>query len=218
MTILLRQPFKTIYLLGFIFTSLFIRLPWWFIFYSWPPNRARNGWSLRRTMNVQILRQVTQLPMKFGVVGGRDLSLEVPQKELESLDARFVWIPELGDEDVVGTMAEHANRAGVKSIAIPAYWILKEGAEWSPAHEKALKDEKTMLYFHGGAFVVSFFSFVPSRTNSRFRPGAPTHLTQRHPFPEGQSNTPHVSPEHCRSTTDSVLESPNPETRSQVRC
>ena len=99
--------------------------------------------------------------MRLGIADGRDLSLEVPQKELESLNARFVWIPELEEADIVGMVAEGAVKAGVKSIAIPAYWILKEGYDWSPAHDKALKDEKTMLYIHGGAFVVSSFSSVP---------------------------------------------------------
>ena len=37
---------------------------------------------------------------------------------LESLNARFVWIPDLGKEDIVGMVAEHATRAGIKSIAI----------------------------------------------------------------------------------------------------
>ena len=61
-------------------------------------------------------------------------SIEVPQKELESLNARFVWVPELGEEDIMGIVAEHAERAGVESIVIPAYWIMKEGLELSPTH------------------------------------------------------------------------------------
>ena len=156
MTITFRQPSKIIHLLGLIVTTLFIRLPWWIIYYSWRPNRPRKSWTLRRTVMVQLLRQITKLPMKFGIVDKRDLSLEVPQKELEAIHARFVWIPELDKEDIVGMVAEHADRAGVKSIAIPGYWVLKEGSKWSSEHDKARKDEKVMLYFHGGAFVVSF--------------------------------------------------------------
>ena len=163
--LLYRQPFKAIYLLGFLVVTSF-QLPCWLIYYSWRPNRPRKSWTLRRTINVRILRKVTQL-LKLHIFGGRDLSLEVPQKELESLNARFVWVPELEREDVVGMVAEHAARAAVKSIAIPAYWILKEGVKWSPVHDKAQKDEKVMLYFHGGAFVVRLFSplypvFVPN--------------------------------------------------------
>ena len=84
--------------------------------------------------------------------------MEVPQKELESFNARFVWVPELEKEDVVGIVEKHAMRAGIKSVAIPAYWILKDGAKWSPEYEKARKDEKVILYLHGGAFVVRSFS------------------------------------------------------------
>ena len=152
-----RQPFKAIYLLGFLVTTS-LRIPYWLIYYSWQPNRPRKSWTFRRTINVQILRKVAQLPLKLGVHDGRNLSLEVPQEELESLNARFVWVPELEKEDIVGMVAEHAARAGIKSIAIPAYWILKEGIKWSSVYDKAQKDEKVMLYFHGGAFVVCFFS------------------------------------------------------------
>ena len=55
-------------------------------------------------------------------------------------------------------MGEYAARAGVESIAIPAYWFLKDGVKWSLAYEKAKKDEKVLLYLHGGAFVVRSFS------------------------------------------------------------
>ena len=55
----------------------------------------------------------------------------------------------------MGEVAEHAAEAG---IAIPAYWILKDGVKWSPMHVRASKDEKVILYIHGGEFVVCFFS------------------------------------------------------------
>jgi len=152
-----RQPFKAIYLVGLSVVLLFIQLPFWLIYYSWRPNRPKKSWTLRRTINIQILRKVTWFGFKLGVTDGRDLSLEVLQKDLESLNARFVWIPELEKEDIVGLVEEHATRTGTKSIAIPAYWILKEGVKWSPAHDKAQKDEKVVLYFHGGAFLVRFF-------------------------------------------------------------
>ena len=170
----LHQPSKVIWILGFIATILFIRLPWWFIYYSLRSNRPRKSWSLKRTVNVQLLRKITLLPMKFGLVDKRNLSLEVPQKELESLNARFVWVPELEKEDLVGPVAERATRAHVKSIAIPAYWILKQGSKWSPEYDKAQEGEKVILYFHGGAFVVCSLSlvlrvFVPTSVSDRDR-------------------------------------------------
>jgi hypothetical protein len=206
MPITLRQRSKIIPLFGFLAIVLFIRLPWWFIYYSWRSNRPRRSWTLHRTIRAQLLRQIASLPTKYGLFDGRDLSLEVPQEELEPLSARFVWIPEL-KEDLVGALGEHAASAGVKSIAIPAYWILKEGSRWSPEHEKPLKDEKVMVYFHGGAFVVSFFSFEPCfRTDPRFSLEPLIQLTQRRPSPRDCSNILGLSPECCRSTTDSVLD------------
>ena len=161
-----RQPFKVIYLIGFFAFIVFIQVPCWLIYYSWRPNRPRKSWTLYRTINLRILRKLTQLPLKTGILTNRDLSLEVPQEELGSFNSRFVWIPELETEDIVGVVAERAARAGIKSIAIPAYWILKDGVEWSPAYDKARKDEKVVLYLHGGAFMVRFFSLPtpPSRS------------------------------------------------------
>ena len=49
-------------------------------------------------------------------------------------------------------MVEHAAGAGVESVAIPAYRILKNGVERS--------SEKMIMYHHCGAFVVP--SSLPS--------------------------------------------------------
>ena len=57
-------------------------------------------------------------------------------------------------------VAEHTARAGIMSIAILAYWILREGTRWSPEHEKARKDENVMLSLHGCGFAVRFFSLL----------------------------------------------------------
>ena len=155
------QPLKLIHLFALFLTIPFIRLPWWLVYYSWRPNRPRKSWTLRRTIIVRAARRVFQLTFKFGVREDCDPSLDVPQEKLEPFNARFVRIPKL-DEDIVGVVAEHATRTGVESIVVPAYWILKKGTNWSPAHEKAQNDEKVMLYFHGGAFVVRFLSpFLP---------------------------------------------------------
>ena len=134
----------------------FIQLPYWLIYYSWRPNRPRRNWTLQRTICARMFRRFTRLPTTAGLLTNRDLSLAVPQKKLRWYNSRFVWVPELEKEGIVGMVAEHATRAGVKSIAIPAYWILKDGAEWSPEYEKAREDEKVVLYFHGGAFIVRF--------------------------------------------------------------
>jgi len=154
--LLYRQPFKGIFIFGFLVFMLFVQLPCWLIYYSWRPNRPRKAWTLYRTISARMLRNLGQLPFKAGVLSRRDLSLEVPQEELEPLSSRFLWIPELDKEDIVETVEEYAARAGVKSIAVPAYWMLKEGTKWSPVHEKARRDEKVLLYLHGGAFMVRF--------------------------------------------------------------
>lgn len=153
---------KAIYRLGIILALRFIQLPFWSIYYSWRPNRPRRSWTRRRAVNVRMFKRFHQVGIELGLRDGRDLSVEVPQEELEPLNARFVWIPELDEGDIVGVVAKHAAMMDVKSISIPAYWMFKEGVRWSPAHEKVQKDETVMLYFHGGAFVVRFlFSSCP---------------------------------------------------------
>ena len=200
-----RQPLKTIYSLAFFVVVAFIRLPCWLIYYSWPPNRPRKTWTLQRTIWAQIIRELGQLPFKAGLLGDRDLSLEVPQKDLERFNARFVWIPELEKEDIVGVVGEQAARAGVESIAIPAYWFLKDNIKWSTEYEKAREDEKVLLYLHGGAFVVRF-PFLASRLHIDIchRWGLHTRLTQQRLLPREYSIILCLFPECYRSTTDSV--------------
>ena len=155
-----RQPFQTIYVFIILVYMVSIQFPYWLIYYSWRPNRPKKSWTLFRTICAQTYRNLSQkLPFNAGVLIKRDLSLEVPQVALESFNSRFVWIPELENEDIVGMVEEHASRVGVKSIMIPAYWILKDGTKWSPAYDKAQKDEKVILNLHGGAFLVGFSSF-----------------------------------------------------------
>jgi hypothetical protein len=199
-----RNPLRVLFILGYLITIPLIRLPFWLVYYSWRPNRPRKSWTLHRTINAQILRRFTKLSMKMGLVDGRDPLLEVPQEELEPLNARFVWIPELGEEYIVGVIAAHADQARVKSIAVPAYWMLKEGTKWSPEYDKAGEGEKVILYFHGGGFVVRFFPpFLPfPGTNSHLRLGLHTLLTRRHRFPRDHSSIPRLYPEYCRSSTD----------------
>src|ERR1700749_4312697 len=105
-----RQPFKAIYLAWFAIFTIFIHLPYLLIYYSWRPNRPRKAWSIYRAIIVRVHREVTLLPVKFGLRGRRDLSLEVPQENLESYNSRFTWIPELEEEDIVGVVAEYAAR------------------------------------------------------------------------------------------------------------
>ena len=186
-----------------------IRLPFWLIYYSWRQNRPRKSWTLRRTINVQILRRLSKFFFELNMVGRRELSLEVPQEELELLNARFVWIPELGEEDIVGVVAEHADRARIKSIAIPAYWMLKEGTKWSSEYDKAGEGEKVMLYFHGGGFVVCLFPhffpvFAPTFISDRIR----TSISPNGSASQGITQVFHVSlpsivgriPAECRAS------------------
>ena len=121
-----RGPFKVIYLFSLFIGEVFIQFPCWLIYYSWRPNRPRKTWTLCHTIHVRILQNLTPLLFRLGLCVGRDLSLEVPQKALDSLNATFVRIPDPEKDDIVGIVGEHAARAGIKSI-IPAYWILREG-------------------------------------------------------------------------------------------
>ena len=191
---LYRQPFKAMYIFGFLATMAFIQLQCWLIYYSWRPNRPRKNWTLRRTINVQIIRNLSKLPFKVGVRSNRDLSLGVPQGELERYNSRFVWIPELEKEDIVGMIGEYAKRAGVKSMTVPAYWILKDNVKWLPAYEKAQKDEKVIMYIHGGAFMVQFFSpLYPVPILTFATDGNSTPVSPNSVYSQGDTQTFHIS-------------------------
>jgi hypothetical protein len=153
------QPFKFLYLLYFFTSLFFLKVPFWFIYYSRPANRPRHSWTTTRTVIIQFFRATIILPSKAGVIYKRDLTKEVPQSALKGFNARFAWIEGLQEAELVGEVKDLAEQTGVQPVRIPGYWTLKKGIGWLPEHEKAGENEQVVLHLHGGGYVVSHLCF-----------------------------------------------------------
>ena len=163
-TLLHHHPFKFLYLLYFLTSLLFLKVPFWFIYYSRRANRPRLSWTATRAVIVQISREVITLPRKVGITEKRDLTKEVPQNALKGFNARFVWVEGLQEADLIGEVKDLAEQTGVQPVRIPGYWSLKNGIKWLPEHEKAGENEQIVLHLHGGAYIVSrpYFTWFPN--------------------------------------------------------
>jgi hypothetical protein len=162
-TLFHHHPFKFLYLLYFLIPLLFLKVPFWFIYYSRRANRPRRSWTTTRTVRVRITREAITLPQKVGITDKRDLTEELPLSALKGFNARFVWIEGLKEADLIGEVKDFAEQTGVQPVRIPGYWSLKDGIEWLPEHEKAGENEQIVLHLHGGAYIVSrsYFYLVP---------------------------------------------------------
>ncbi|KAJ3535198.1 hypothetical protein NM688_g7011 [Phlebia brevispora] len=140
--LLLRQPFKALYLLYFYFVLLLVKLPFW-ILTSLPRSwRPRPSWTVFRTVFLQTMDAV----MEAMVTTSTYTMLRVdPQKFAKSAETNgLVWV-EPTPELIVGDIKEYATKNGVTPTRVAGYWY---GDRSSP-----LPEEKIIYELHGGAFV-----------------------------------------------------------------
>jgi hypothetical protein len=155
------QPGKTFYL-AYQFTLLvFIKLPYWTCHDLSPRRRPSKSWSLRLSLTARFCRWWQSVGTISGLftVFARDLSREVTDRELIKAgnECRFVWIPAIEPEkDIIeGTLVhEYMERNKVSAFNVPGYFW-GERAEDGKAGQQASPNEKVVLHFHGGAYIVS---------------------------------------------------------------
>lgn len=151
------QPFKAVYLVGYLSYVFLLKVPYWTVKFCLPSHRPRPAWTIKRCIQVALLRDLTTIPATVGLSLGRDLTLEVPNSSLKN-NARFAWVEGLDDDLVVGPIKDAALQTGVKpATRLPGYWQLKSGTTWPG--DVALPGEKTVLHLHGGcACFICFWS------------------------------------------------------------
>ncbi|KAG9088026.1 hypothetical protein FRC06_002254 [Ceratobasidium sp. 370] len=141
------QPFRT----GFIaykVISVLVRLPFWALYYSIPPNRPRASWSWTKAITVNLVKSLNELSMRTGRFWNRDLTKEVPQKECKG--TLFMWIEPVPQNLITGQLEQFATAAGAESVRIPAYGF----GDWAGEPLKlAGENEKIVMHFHGGSYV-----------------------------------------------------------------
>ncbi|KAI0362190.1 alpha/beta-hydrolase [Trametes cingulata] len=168
--LLRRQPFKGLYLTYVAFSTLFIRIPLWFIWFLPRSNRPRATWSIMRSIRVVAFRDLTGLTITVGLKTAHD----VPKSDDELKNARVVWVEGLPEdsEAFCGEVRRAADVNGVKPARVPAYWFFKRD---SAVHKdlKAKAGERTVLHIHGGAFYLG--SAHPDATTANIAHGLLAH-------------------------------------------
>jgi acetyl esterase/lipase len=137
-----KQPFKTLYV-AYLLAQMSALLPWFIVRYSLKSARPFPGWSLKTCIVMQVLRQV------------------------------FRYHTTTRSSDMASVAADHRKEGDRFALAKPADPSLYSGALsagtvspaevgglWYPAPLFAglpnLDDEKVVLHFPGGAFVIAF--------------------------------------------------------------
>ncbi|KAF7790477.1 hypothetical protein EIP86_001432 [Pleurotus ostreatoroseus] len=142
-----KQPWRTLYLLYQVITTIFLRLPLWVVYYALPSNRPKSTWTLKRAVMIRAVKLLMHVAYMAAPLGHTPSYLAVE----DGPDVKAVWIPP-SSRLVVGKIKEWATAAGLESIKIPGYWIHKAGDDRTPG-APAKRGEKVLLAFHGGAYV-----------------------------------------------------------------
>ncbi|KAK7676878.1 hypothetical protein QCA50_020134 [Cerrena zonata] len=145
-----RQPFRAI-ILAFTFISvIFLRFPLWAIYYIPRRTRPRSSWTWQQCIEVNFIRVFTPLGTLAEWVGpalGHPDSRAIPRKS----KVKSLWL-EPTPQLITGSLKEAADKAGVQSARIPAYWYDRDGYN-TAVDAPARSGEKVVLYIHGGAFI-----------------------------------------------------------------
>lgn len=151
-----RQPFKTFYVLfQFSFLAL-VKLPYVSILYILPSQRPCRGWTWLQAIGVVLVRDGIRISMNCGLVQNKkDVRKEdLPLREKLGKHCRAEWIEPVKEEDVVGEVREIMLQNEVHPQGLAAYWY-GEGVGHGEAVHLAGEDEKVLVHFHGGGYVVS---------------------------------------------------------------
>ncbi|KAF8760319.1 Steryl acetyl hydrolase [Rhizoctonia solani] len=143
------EPFRSLYV-GSKVTTVIAKVPFWILLYSIGADRPRPSWTLKKTLAVNILRELIEMPMETGDFRGRDPTKEVPSRDCNG--TRFIWLDKVPSNLIVGEVKRFADACSTESVRIPAYGYGRwgAGAEIPLAHD----GEKVLMHIHGGAFVM----------------------------------------------------------------
>ncbi|KIJ37772.1 hypothetical protein M422DRAFT_177429 [Sphaerobolus stellatus SS14] len=167
MALLHRNPFKALYILLEILTTVVFRVPYWVIYSIPKSNRPRQSWAVSRCVFVYGLRRFFLMSY---VTGGL---LKSPDHRAigQGKNVHGVWVNAAPDF-VKGSIRERAEKVGMEYVKIPGYWFVKKGEAYDYQY-KPTADEKVVYSFHGGGYVS--FSAHPSDPLSPIRQGIIDH-------------------------------------------
>ncbi|KAJ7750482.1 alpha/beta-hydrolase [Mycena maculata] len=152
-----RQPFKSVYLLvGTIY--IFIRLPVWTARNFIPAWRARKGWSITRSLVMELINAATSIMLQTGLPSPEPLE----KLALSAAKTGFVWVEPTPDL-IVGDIQRFAQLNEVSALRIGGFWYGARGPG-DVVGQRADPREKVIYHLHGGGFVMGSGSpaFLPT--------------------------------------------------------
>ncbi|KAF8608532.1 alpha/beta-hydrolase [Ceratobasidium sp. AG-I] len=144
------EPFRSIYI-AYRITLILTKPPIWSLIYLRQANRPRSSWTWTKCIGICVVREMfSGLSMRTGRFNGRDVTKEVAAKHCR--DARFIWLEGVSSSLITGQIKQFADAARVKPVRIPGYGF----GQWGDGGEIPLArdNEKIVLHFHGGAYVL----------------------------------------------------------------
>lgn len=142
-----KQPAKRIYLAYQLFTTIFFRLPLWFLLAVPKSRRPRPTWTLKRALFLRLFRHFMYITSQTGPIYTTPNHLDItPGVGIEG-----IWIPP-ADKFMTENLKSMAEVSKVLPMRIPGYWVHRKGSKidfGSPP----VAGEKVVLSFHGGAYI-----------------------------------------------------------------
>lgn len=160
-----RQPLKTVFLTLHLTTLVLVLVPWTTLKFIPRSKRPSPNWSLARSVQVYFLRNVIRIVTNAGTAQSRsDVTTLMDKSKLKMItgsSCKGVWLEPVPDDQVYGEVRERMIENGVKPQRVPAYLWGNGIAGWINV-QPASQDEKIIVHFHGGGYVVRQNSTRPS--------------------------------------------------------
>jgi acetyl esterase/lipase len=141
------QPWKNIYLLYAVTSTLVFWLPIWILASISPLSRPNSKWSFKRCILVRIQARIAYVDARVLGFGQQPNSTSL----VATSEAKGIWIDPVPDL-LVGSVKTWATTSHVDAVRIPAYWYIRPKEE-EMADRQAKPGEKVILAFHGGGYI-----------------------------------------------------------------
>ena len=91
-----KQPWRTLYLMYQVITTIFLRLPLWVIYYALPSNRPKSTWTLKRAVMIRAVKLLMHVAymyvptselLQFGVQEAVLIPISLGLHRLDTLQA-----------------------------------------------------------------------------------------------------------------------------------
>ncbi|KLO16755.1 alpha/beta-hydrolase [Schizopora paradoxa] len=147
-----RQPLWTVYVIYFVLSTFFVRVPIWVVTALIPSSRPRRSWSISRSFIFPALRAALDGCFRISFPSSSKHDPEYVATSEDAQKFNFTWCPSVPKDLLVGEVEEIAQRNGVELQKTYGYWFTRPGYSGA-ANGAAQSDEKVILHLHGGGYI-----------------------------------------------------------------